>query len=69
LSRYIRVRLYTDGKGEVYQRFQDMEERMFGTVALPLYAAMTADGSPKVMFGGLTRDPNQYIGFLRKGLQ
>jgi thiol:disulfide interchange protein len=69
LSRYIRVRLYTDGKGEVYQQFQEMEERLFGTVALPLYAAMSPDGTPKVMFGGLTRDPNQYIGFLRKGLE
>jgi thiol:disulfide interchange protein DsbD len=68
MSRYVRVRLYTDGKGAMYQRFQEMEKQLFGTVALPYYAAMTPEGVPKVGFGGLTRDPNQYIRFLRAGL-
>ena len=69
MARYVRVRLYTDGKGEMYQRFQAMEREVFGTVALPYYAAMTPDGKPKVGFGGLTRDPNLFIAFLRKGLE
>jgi thiol:disulfide interchange protein len=69
MARYVRVRLYTDGRGEMYQRFQTMEREIFGTVALPYYAAMTPDGKPKVGFGGLTRDPNLFIAFLRKGLE
>jgi thiol:disulfide interchange protein DsbD len=68
LARYVRVRLYTDRPGELYERFQKMEQDLFGTVALPYYAAMRPDGTPKVGFGGLTRDPNQFIRFLRAGL-
>ena len=46
LARYVRVRLYTDGRGEPYRSFQQMEQTMFGTVALPYYAVMTPDGTP-----------------------
>jgi len=68
LSRYVRVRLYTDKKGEPYTRYQEMEKDLFDTVALPYYAAMEPDGTPKVGFGGLTRDPEQFIRFLRAGV-
>jgi thiol:disulfide interchange protein len=69
LARYVRVRLYTDGRGERYRRHQQMQQDVFGTVALPYYAILTPDGDPVVAFGGLTRDPNQYIAFLRRGLK
>ncbi len=68
LSRYVRVRLYTDGRGEPYRGFQRMEQRLFGTVALPYYAVMTADGAPIVGFSGLTRNPAEYLAFLRRGI-
>jgi len=68
LARYVRVRLYTDGRGEPYLTFQKMEQRVFGTVALPYYAVMSADGTPVVGFGGLTRDEAEYLVFLQKGL-
>jgi len=69
LSRYVRVELYTDRPGEPYQGFQNMERDLFGTVALPYYAVFTPEGEPVVAFGGLTRDPNQYINFLKTGLR
>jgi len=69
LSRFVRVRLYTDRPGEPYQGFQKMEKDLFGTVALPYYAVFTPEGEPVVAFGGLTRDPAQYVNFLRVGLQ
>jgi thiol:disulfide interchange protein len=69
LAEYVRVRLYTDGRGEVYRRYQQMEQQLFGTVALPFYAVFTPSGEPVVSFGGLTRDPNEYLRFLRKGLE
>jgi thiol:disulfide interchange protein DsbD len=69
LSRYVRARLYTDRPGEPYQGFQRMERELFGTVALPYYAVFTPDGEPVVAFGGLTRDPAQFVNFLRVGLQ
>ena len=69
LARYIRLRLYTDGQGEMYQRYQQLEQSMFGTVALPYYAILKPDGTPVVAFGGLTRDSAEYVNFLRKGLE
>jgi thiol:disulfide interchange protein DsbD len=69
LARYVRVRLYTDGKGDMYQRYQQLEQQLFGTVALPYYAAFNPSGTPVVAFGGLTRKPEQYIAFLRRGLE
>jgi thiol:disulfide interchange protein len=69
LARYVRVRLYTDGRGEPYRTFQQMEQSLFGTVALPYYAVMSPEGTPTVGFGGLTRDPSLFIAFLRTGLQ
>ncbi len=68
LARYVRVRLYTDGRGEPYRGFQQMEQTMFGTVALPYYAVLAPDGTPTVAFGGLTRDPAAFISFLRTGM-
>jgi len=69
LARYVRLRLYTDGRGEIYRRYQDMEKQVFGTVALPYYAVLTPAGKPVVAFGGLTRDSSEYLNFLRKGLE
>lgn len=49
--------------------FQRPEQKVFGTVALPYYAAFTPDGTPLVAFGGLTRRLDEYIAFLQRGLQ
>jgi thiol:disulfide interchange protein len=69
LARYIRLRLYTDGRGEEYLRFQNLQRDTFGTVALPYYAVVAPGGVPVVAFGGLTRDSAQFVGFLQRGLQ
>jgi len=68
LARFVRVRLYTDGRGEMYARHQAMEQALFGTVALPYYAVIAPTGDPIVAFGGLTRDPAEFLNFLRRGL-
>ena len=65
LERFVRVRLYTDGRDDSSQRYQKMEQDLFGTVALPFYAILEADGTPRVTYGGLTRSPEEYIAFLR----
>jgi len=68
LARYVRVRLYTDGRGDMYARHQAMEQELFGTVALPYYAVIAPNGEPVVAFGGLTRDTSEFLNFLRRGL-
>jgi thiol:disulfide interchange protein DsbD len=35
MNKFVRVRLYTDGSGELYEHQQRMQQEKFGTVALP----------------------------------
>ncbi len=65
-KKFVLVRLYTDGEGEVYEKQQVMEQEMFGTVALPYYAIMNAAGKPLATFPGLTRDSSEFVQFLQK---
>lgn len=66
LGQFVLARLYTDGEGEIYERQQAFQEKTFGTVALPLYAIVDADGKVRGTFTGLTRDPAEFIAFLRR---
>jgi thiol:disulfide interchange protein len=67
LARYVRVRLYTDGEGQPYEGFQQMQQEKFGTVALPLYAVVNDDGHALTTFPGLTRDQSEFVSFLKTG--
>lgn len=67
LEKYIRVQLYTDGEGEPYEGFQQMQQEKFNTVALPLYAIVTADGTILATFPGLTRSESEFVSFLQSG--
>ena len=66
LGRFVLSRLYTDGEGEIYEQQQAFQEKTFGTVALPLYAVVDADGNVRATFSGLTRNPADFIAFLRR---
>jgi thiol:disulfide interchange protein DsbD len=65
LSKFVLVELYTDGTDDMNRRYQQLEQDLFGTVALPYYAVLGPDGTPKVAFGGLTRSSDEYLSFLR----
>ncbi len=64
LERFVRLRLYTDGLGEPYASQQLLEQQMFKTVALPLYAILDPDGKPRATFLGMTRDAREFTRFL-----
>jgi len=66
MDNFVLASLYTDGEGEVYERQQQYEQDTFGTVALPFYAVVNADGKPVAAFPGLTRSRDEFIDFLRK---
>jgi thiol:disulfide interchange protein DsbD len=68
LGQFVLARLYTDGDGELYERQQALQEKTFGTVALPLYAVVTSDGKIRATFSGLSRNPAEFIAFLRRAL-
>jgi len=66
LRKFALSALYTDGEGEIYEKQQAMEQEMFGTVALPFYAIVDADGKTIATFPGLTRNAQEFVDFLRK---
>lgn len=66
LGEFVLARLYTDGEGAIYEQQQAFQETTFGTVALPLYAVVDADGKIRGTFSGLTRDPAEFIAFLKR---
>ena len=65
LSNFVLSRLYTDGEGEIYENQQHFQEERFGTVALPLYAIVDAQGKTVRTFSGLTRNHREFLAFLR----
>jgi thiol:disulfide interchange protein DsbD len=66
LEKFVRVQLFTDGEGEPYEGFQKMQEERFGTVALPLYAIVSPEDKILAKFEGLTRNPEEFVSFLRR---
>jgi thiol:disulfide interchange protein DsbD len=66
LKRYVCLRLYTDGDGELFQHQQDLQQKKFGTVALPFYALLRSDGSVFATFPGLTKSEPEFLSFLTK---
>ncbi|MBC8135534.1 MAG: thioredoxin family protein [Fibrella sp.] len=66
LSKFVRVRLITDDRklGPALQAYQ---EKTFGTVELPLYAVLDANGKPVTKPVGKTDTAEAFARFLRGG--
>ena len=67
MARFVRVRLYTDGQGELYARQQRLEQEMLGTVALPYYMIVDSLGAVQAQFLGMTRNADEFVQFLVHG--
>ena len=68
LEKFVRVRLFTDGRDESNVRQQKFQEEKFNTVALPLYAIVDASGVTRSQFLGMTRSSDEFIAFLTGAL-
>ncbi len=66
MEKYVLVSLYTDGDGDIYYKQQQFQERTFKTVALPFYAIFDSSGKPTATFPGLTRNPEEFVKFLKE---
>ena len=66
-NELILVHLYTDG-GENHKEYQRYEIERFGTAALPYYVILSPQDEVLATFPGLTRDVNEFLDFLDKGL-
>jgi thiol:disulfide interchange protein len=65
LAGFVLSRLYTDGEGKMFEDQQAFQEKRFGTVALPLYAIVDWNGRTMAMQEGISRDPEEFVKFLR----
>lgn len=67
MKKFVLVDLYTDGSDEASVRNQEMQEKGYGTVAIPFYAIVDPKGSTIATFPGLTRDSAEWRAFLQSG--
>ena len=65
LGNYILVELYTDGTDAASELNQKVLSEKFATVAIPYYAIVDANEKVIASFAGLTRDPAEFLRFLR----
>lgn len=66
-SKMVRVRLWTDF-GDRQEEYQDLQQRLVGSVALPFYTIVDGNENVIASFGGLERDPEVFKDFLKQGL-
>ena len=67
--QYLLIRLYTDGTGPEHAENMRLEQERFGTIALPFYVVLSPGDEVVATFPGLTRNPEQFIDFLDRGLE
>lgn len=67
LDGMVLVELYTDGSDAASEANQRRQESLFKTVAIPYYAVFDAEQRVIATFGGLTKDEQEFIGFLKSG--
>jgi thiol:disulfide interchange protein len=67
LKDFVLVDLYTDGTDSVSEQNQQLEEKRFGTVAIPFYAILDPDEKVIATFPSLTRNAQEFAGFLKAG--
>lgn len=68
LASYILVELYADGTDADSDLNRKVLTENFSTVAIPFYAVVDSEGKAVSSFAGLTRDPAEFLAFLRSSL-
>jgi thiol:disulfide interchange protein len=67
LKDFVLVDLFTDGTDAVSEQNQQLEEKRFGTVAIPFYAILDPDEHVIATFPGLTKKTEEFANFLKSG--
>ena len=65
MNKFELVELYTDGADAVSEENQKLQETTHKTVAIPYYVILDSDGKTLRAFPGLTRDPQEFLRFLK----
>ena len=67
LEQYVKVKLYTDRRGEPYSSNKKMQQELYGSVELPLYVIVSAEGQ-HIGTKAFTRDVQEFAEFLKRGI-
>ncbi|HLJ13804.1 MAG TPA: cytochrome c biogenesis protein CcdA [Bryobacteraceae bacterium] len=67
LQSFVLVELYTDGTDEASRLNQELQEKKFGTVAIPFYAVVDPDQKVIATSAGLTSNTQRFLAFLKTG--
>ncbi len=67
MQKFVLVELFADAGDATSDANQKLELTKFNTVAEPFYVIMRPDETVVATFPSLTRDPEQFAAFLRKG--
>ncbi len=67
VRNFIPVELYTDRPTKADEQNRDLEQRLAGVVTLPAYVIVSPEGKALRVFQGSTRDPIEFIDFLKSG--
>jgi thiol:disulfide interchange protein len=67
MKEYVLLELYTDGSDAAAEENQKVQDSKFKTIAIPYYAILDPDEKVVASFPGLTRNPQEYLDFLKKG--
>ena len=67
LKNFILVELYTDGTDAASVENQQLQEKKFGTVAIPFYAVVDGNETVAATSAGLTKDLDAFVKFLKQG--
>jgi thiol:disulfide interchange protein DsbD len=67
LEQFVLVKLYTDG-GKNHREKRQYEIDRFGTAAQPFYVILDGSELEIARFPGMTRNVNEFVEFLNKGL-
>jgi thiol:disulfide interchange protein DsbD len=65
LSKYVKVELFTDRETPEDQANQALQQKLAGTVALPVYLIVSPDGTVLKKFESSTRDSDEFVTFLK----
>ncbi len=68
MKKFVLIELFTDREDARSARYQKLEQELYQTVALPLYAARTT-GDQKLAEANFTRNPEEFLQFLRQAQQ
>jgi len=68
LGEYVKVKLYTDRRGEPYQSNKEWQRDRFGSIDLPFYVLLTPDDQV-IATKGFTRDEAEFVEFLQRGIK